>query len=391
MIIYIHMSAMPEMMPLTPPHVFLQREPVKNRPDKVTALELESAEVSRHEVFDYPKAVQIFRETLETNRQGKSRLLETEFQNRIIRYMLHKPVSELDRLLQKISAEAQKQCRRPELKSQFATEKNKLLSGIEAVIQTLRQIETRFLADKRAGKIKPGTELFLGTNNMLDAEAAIDLAAILYSENGLSEIQLHQVKGSKNPIDKKEIKTILEKHQIFIDKLASGHYAASYELSRAGLARQERDMAAFFESFGTEADQERLEIVQKRYENLFLELLTNPPQQLNEPALEEYLQSNVADIALVDFWQLFHNKHSGRIYELFAVNTLGEDLSGEQKSMIQSLREWCLSYLPPAEAWGELYRQYQPDAQFITNDANFISVIDHPGPQITHKLKPKTT
>lgn len=383
------MSAMPEMIPITPPHAFLQREPVKNRPDKVKALELESAEVSRHEVFDYLKAVQIFRETLETNRQGKSRLLETEFQNRIIRYMMHKPGSQLDPLLQKISAEAQKQCRRPELKSKFTAEKNKLLSGIEAVIQTLRKIETQFLADKRMGKIKPGTELFLGTNNMLDAEAAIDLAAILYSENGPSEVQLHQVKGGKNPIDRKEIKIILDKHQEFIDRLASGHYAASYELSRAGLARQERDMATFFESFGTEADQERLEIIQKRYENLFLELLTNPPRQLNEPALVDYLQSNVADIALVDFWQLFHNKHSGRFYELFAANTMGEDLSGEQKAMIRSLREWCLSHLPPAEAWGELYRQYQPDPKFITNDANFISVIDHPGPQITHKLKPR--
>lgn len=383
------MSAMPEMMPLVPPHVFLQREPVKNRPDKVKALELESAEVTRHEVFDYGRSVQIFRESIETNRKGKSRCLETEFQNRIIRYMLRKPISGLDPLLQKISAEAQMQCRRMELKSQFAIEKRKLLSGIEAVIQTLRKIEAGFLADKRAGKIKPGTELFLGTNNILDAEAAIDLAAIFYDESGPSEIQLHQVKDGKDLVSGKESQEIQAKHQEFINKLATGEYAASYELGQAELSRQEKEMVAFFESFGNiTADMEKMEAFQTRYKSLFLEILTNPPQEISESSLKEYLQNNVVDISFVDFWQFFHHKHSVRFLDFFIVNALADELTAEQKALAQKLREWCLGYLPPAEAWGELYSRHKLDPQFITQNANFVSVIDHSGPKIIKSLKP---
>ncbi|MBD3281394.1 hypothetical protein GF391_01480 [Candidatus Uhrbacteria bacterium] len=383
------MSAMPEMIPLSPPNVFLQREPVKNKPDKVTKVELESAEVSRHEVFDYGRSVQIFREILETNRKGKSRCLETEFQNRIIRYMLRKPLSGLDPLLQKISAEAQMQCRRTELKSQFAIEKRKLLSGIEAVIQTLRKIEAKFLADKRAGKIKPGTELFLGTNNILDAEAAIDLAAIVYDESGPSQIQLHQVKGGNVPVTGKEGREIQAKHQEFIDNLASSHYAASYELSQAELSRQEKEMICFFESFGNiESDMEKIAALQTRYESLFLELLTNPPQEISESPLKEYLQNNVAEISLVDFWQLFHQKQTSRFLEVFVENSLADEISAEQKALAQKLREWCLGYLPPAEAWGELYSRHKLDPQFITQNANFVSIIDHSAPNIVKSLKP---
>jgi len=390
---YNHMQAMPEMAPqMPPPHIFLEREPEKNRPDKLIEAEIEPTDLSRYDIFDYGKAVQLFRQNQETNREGKSREIETEFQNRIIRYMAYKPSSQLEELLQKICTQAQRQTNRPELKKSFEESRRKLFGGIKAVIDVIRDTESKFDRNKRIGKIVPGTELFLGTNNTMDAKSAIDLVAIQYNEAGPSEIELHQVKSmGSGTLTPKEIRDIIFKHQQFIDGLAGKDYAAAYMLSREALIEQERNLSDFFKSQQENKVETRHAEYMQRYEELFLSLLTDSPKTFDEDALEEYLQKNSPTLTILDLYQLFHLKKSGSFFEMACYLSLGEALNPEHKQTAQKLREFCLGYLPPAQKWGALYDNFQLDPALITQDAKYVSVIDHAGPQIKTSLQPSYT
>ncbi len=370
------------------PHVILQREPVENRPDAVVKERLESMETSPHAVFDYNKAIQLFRISVETNRQGESREIETEFQNRIIRYMLHKPLSQIDPLLQKISTEAQKTTSRPGMNKTFATTKDKLLRGIESVIEVLRELEMQFRKDRLAGKTSSSTELFLGTNNKLDAKSAIDVISIEYEpEQAPKKIELHQVKSRRGPpVNSEEIRIIQDKHAEFVKSLATRDYAASYEWSRELLKREEIKFNEILLAFREKKSPKAIFEILAHYDDLMVAILAEPPVDISEDSLEEYINIYAPDSSLHMLYTFFHCKSFEELVTTFNSNN---KLSLAQQKTILALHSWCLGYLPSLEKIQALQEQFDFDPNhpsYITRDTEFWSIIDHAGKPIIKRL-----
>jgi|GEM_PF-1704353 len=382
---------MPQMEPrIQYPHIFLKREPVKNRPDSIIKEEIEPVETSQHAVFDYGKAVQLFRQSMETDRRGKSREIETEFQNRIIRYMLHKPTSQIQLLLKKICTEAQRTTMRPELKLQFITQERKLLSGIEAVIDLLRDLELQFHQDKQAGKKSPSSQLFLGTNDRLDAKLAIDVIAIEYELGQIPKIvELHQIKSKTQPaVSPGEIKAIQEKHADFVKTLSTRDYATSYMWSREILKQEEKKLNEFLLTYKeNETAGTTLEITHL-YDDLMVAILAEPPTNISEDSLEDYLKEYAPNTSLHALYTLFHQKFFEKITVLF---NNGIKLTPEQQKTAMLLHSWCLEYVPSLEKIQAVLKQYDitfnpNDTSYITQDVEFWSVIDHAGKPIRKRL-----
>lgn len=383
------MQTMPQMEPrMKHPHVILQREPVKNRPDTVVEEKLESMETSPHAVFDYNKAIQLFRISVETNRQGESREIETEFQNRIIRYMLHKPLSQIDPLLQKISSEAQKTSSKPGMNKAFTTAKNQLLRGIESVIEVLRELEVQFHKDRLAGKTPSSAQLFLGTNNKLDAKSAIDVISIEYEpEQAPKRIELHQVKSRRGPpVNSEEIRIIQDKHAEFVKSLATRDYAASYKWSRELLKREEVKFNEILLAFREKKSPKAIFEILAHYDDLMVAILAEPPVDISEDSLEEYINIYAPDASLHMLYTFFHYKSYEELVTTFNSNN---KLNPAQQKTISALHSWCLGYLPPLEKIQALHEQLDFDPNhpsYITRDTEFWSVIDHAGKPIIKRL-----
>lgn len=149
---------MPNLAPQEPPNIFLRRQPVQNRPDTIERHAVESHRIMVPH-FDYTRAAQLFRTTMESNRQGTLRLAEAEFQNRIIRYLSYN-ASQLQTLLQKISRDVQNRARSAEEHAAIAKQFNGLQIGIIAVINVIKSIEAKFIIDQKFRRIPPGMNLF---------------------------------------------------------------------------------------------------------------------------------------------------------------------------------------------------------------------------------------
>ncbi|MFZ6015439.1 MAG: hypothetical protein ACOYUZ_03735 [Patescibacteria group bacterium] len=379
---------MPNRAPQIPPHIFLQRKKVKNRPDELLERVVESH--SQHiPYFDYKRAVHLVKSAFESANQGRLRELESELQNRIIRYLSHQP-SQLQTVVQKIFSNAQTVIKDPRFRAGVSQEISHLQSGIISVIAVLQNIENNFRRRQRLGMLPAERELYLGTNDYLDAARCIDLIGIEYDSEGPQAIDLYQVKSPKITLTRKEIQDIQDNHQLFVDELASGEYAFRSKLTTRNLSLAEKELKEFLATAAENKEHENVAEFLKRHSDLLLALLTEPPASFEDEAIEEYLTTNGMDNqSLIDLHLLFQPKKFHVACQLLSELGLGTpNLDETQIRTMEQFHLWALQYLPPAEKLKAIYTDFEVEPQYITQDTQYRSIIDHGGPQIIMPIRP---
>lgn len=122
---------------------------------------------------------------------------------------------------------------------------------------------------------------------------------------------------------------------------------------------------------------------------LFLAILSEPPESFEDEALAKYLaDKKFTTKSLLDLHQLFHQKKFRAACEFISDLSFGvADFSVEQIKTLEQLHLWALQYLPPAEKLRAIYTDYKIDPKFITQETRYRSIIDHAGPQIIVPLR----
>lgn len=305
-----------------------------------------------------------FLEALDADR-GRSRVAESAFQNRITRALHQGTIGNPARFYAEFVRACQEQRR------QVTVEVRRVFMGIEANLGAIDRMQKEFTATKRPGEVQ-----LIATNDVLDAEHAVDLIELRGSGEGgaVSEAGLVQVKRS--PMSDREVQQIHAQHGEYLRRLITAsdaeHRHRSQEAEKA-LESVER----FEELFGESVPDRDLPAALERYtSDAFLELFSADIAGLSDEEIDEVLGRTGEVVHPVLFKLIVSKDRAGVLPRKLAAQLFEGEEGFNVEAACQRLRRWVAENPVTREDLMSVTPGYRP-SEALHAVPKFRSVVYH--------------
>ncbi|KKR86585.1 MAG: hypothetical protein UU48_C0009G0040 [Candidatus Uhrbacteria bacterium GW2011_GWF2_41_16] len=277
------------------------------------------------------------------DRQGVLRLEEARFQNRLVRAIYQRVISDpsdfFSKLRQRVGA---KKPGESYVKDRHGhIEMSRYIEDIEigtlSVVKAVRWLKKRFESQLKIADL----EQMIGMNDMLDAGRKIDLVEIQYKGRGkaldVELVRFIQIKGGRHPLTLEEREKIIRAHQTYLNDLIER------DVYRRFSARQTKEFFLKESKFGQTWDQlngdnrKQFDFLVETFQDFFLELATE--QELTQENFESIVLSKLSKSVVLPY-KLFFQKPESIEFVRFLLDLISEEKEQSSK-IVKVVGNWA--------------------------------------------------